>query len=237
MRLLVITSCTGDKAIPPDFPVERKLTIEDFRDPDRLAERERELAAWRLPADQLYTGRQHTQLMAGVRRLRQRFGPEAVTINIVSAGYGLVPEDRPLVPYDATFATMGRSETRAWADYLGIPAAVRRAAADFPIVIFLLGGSYLLAARPPLTARPDQRFVFLAARHEESRLEGLRVTTVPAGAEEATAFGDGRMTVKGRMFDLFARGVVAHRTDLLAAVATDDSAASFLRAVREGMAS
>ena len=57
-----------------------------------------------------------------------------------------------------------------------------------------------------------------------------------AGAEEAPAFGDGRVTVKGRMFDLFARVLARRGEALVASVTDDDSAATFLEAVREGMA-
>jgi len=50
-RLLVISSCTGDKAVK--VPA---LTLDDFADPDRLAQREQELASVRRPAGAMYTG-------------------------------------------------------------------------------------------------------------------------------------------------------------------------------------
>ncbi len=99
MRMLVVSSCTGRKCVSHD----RKLTLEDSRDPYRLRAREAELTGYRVPAHQLYTGLQHVFLMKGVRLLRERFGSSCVAVKIVSASYGLVSETQPLAPYEATF--------------------------------------------------------------------------------------------------------------------------------------
>jgi hypothetical protein len=95
IRLLVITSCTGEKA------VERKeqLVLEDFQDPDRLRNRERELGPWLRPARAMYTGAQHLALMRGVGEIRRTYDNSAVRLWIVSIGYGIVPEDRLIAPY------------------------------------------------------------------------------------------------------------------------------------------
>ena len=233
MRLLVVTSCTLLKKHLPGFPSGRELTIEDFQELSRLTERERELAAWQLPAGRLYTGPQHIQLMAGVTRLRHHLGPEAVTVNVVSAGYGLVPEDQPLVPYEVTFSTMRPEEIRCWADKLDIPESVRQVVADFPLVIFLLGSRYLEAIRLPLDARKDQRFIFLATQKEAQKPKPPRITVVRAGPQEASAFGAGNVSLKGRMFDLFARAIVRQGPELLDKVHQDNQEHSFLEAIRE----
>jgi hypothetical protein len=65
-RLLVISSCTGAKAVK-----EPALTLDDFADPDRLVQREHELAWVRRPAAAMYTGWQHVYLMRGVELFRQ----------------------------------------------------------------------------------------------------------------------------------------------------------------------
>jgi hypothetical protein len=66
-RLLVISSCTGDKVV--NTPAELKL--EDFADAGRLKRREHELASYRRPASVMYTGKQHEYLMRGVDKLRR----------------------------------------------------------------------------------------------------------------------------------------------------------------------
>jgi hypothetical protein len=68
----------------------------------------------------MYRGRQHLRLMDGVRLLRERFGAEAVELYIVSAGYGLVAEERLIAPYEASFNSMTAGQARAWARKLRI---------------------------------------------------------------------------------------------------------------------
>lgn len=68
---MVVTSCTGRKAVDPPG----KLTQADFADPERLRAREAELAPFLTPAGQLYTGQQHVQTMRGVERCAGSTGP------------------------------------------------------------------------------------------------------------------------------------------------------------------
>jgi hypothetical protein len=93
----------------------------------------------------MYIGGQHLALMSGVRLLRGTFGPEAVEVRILSAGYGLVKEPQPIAPYDVTFNAMKKSEIAGWARCLNIPQAVRDAIRGWPLVGFLLGERYLSA--------------------------------------------------------------------------------------------
>jgi len=166
-RLLVISSCTGAKAV--NFPA---LTIADFADSDRLAQREHELASVRRPAGAMYTGWQHVYLMRGVETLRRAFGYDFVDLRILSAGYGLIREDRVICPYDLTFNDMGKPQARTWARRLGVASGVRAALEDVELAIFLLGSRYLDAIGPPIAARDRQRLVFLAKPSESLRLAG-----------------------------------------------------------------
>lgn len=85
MRILVITSRTGEKTVE----TPNALTQADFAaGPAHLASRELGLPA--IPAQDLYAGLQHIRLMDGIRAVRAH--PEsgwAVDLHILSAGYGL----------------------------------------------------------------------------------------------------------------------------------------------------
>ncbi len=231
-HVLVVGSCTSLKR---DDGCPHPLSLDDFRDARRLREREAALAAWRRPAAQMYTGRQHAHAVAGIEALRRRFGHEFAELAIVSAGYGLLREDAPIVPYDVTFTTMSRGEARAWARHLGVAAAVREACAGYPLVVFLLGSRYLETVEPPVAAGGVQRLVFLARPAETNRLAGRGVTIVPAGAREATAHGEGLVALKGKMFRLFALGLARSDGALLEDVLRDDTPASFVRTMRLGL--
>jgi hypothetical protein len=94
MQVLVVTSCTGWKAVTS----RSELTLEDFDDPDKLAAREAQLSGLLRPASVMYTGRQHVAAMRGVDAIRAALGSQSVDVAIVSAGYGVVGETRPIAP-------------------------------------------------------------------------------------------------------------------------------------------
>jgi hypothetical protein len=219
-RLLVISSCTLDKA----ETTLQQLTFDDFADSDRLTRREEELASLRRPAGEMYTGQQHLCLMRGVKTLRRAFGNEYIDLRILSAGYGLIGEDRPIYPYNVTFNDMRRSQARAWARQLGVPSDVRACLVDVEVAIFLLGAKYLDAINPPIPAHSGQRLVFLAAPSESSRLAGAGVVMVSAGQAAATRYRSTNMALKGKMFERFAEALAARR-ELLGEIIADPSPA------------
>ncbi len=227
MKLLVVSSCTGEKDIR-DCPYV--LTETDFDDPSALLQREAELSRWALPAVQLYTGWQHRYTKMGVSAIRQRFGSAACALKIISAGYGLVDEDRNLIPYEATFQGNRKRWIHDRAQRLGIPQALRQAIRDFEVVIFLLGKEYLLSTHPPVIPGQNQRLIFLAPNSKLPFHQNSAV--VPAGLEE-TRFGAGLVALKGKMFELFASGLCA-RPEAWSEVLTDPTAATFLRLVEAG---
>ncbi len=228
MKLLVVSSCTGEKDVR-DCPYP--LTERDFDDPTTLLRREAELSRWALPAVRLYTGWQHRYMIDGVNAIRRKFGSVACALKIISAGYGLVDEDRSLVPYEATFQHKRTRWIRERAQRLGIPQALQRAIRNFEVVIFLLGKEYLIAVHPSsLVPVPNPRLIFLAPNaklpfHPDA-------TIVPAGLEE-TRFGAGLVALKGKMFELFAYGLCGRR-DAWNDVLTDPTAETFLRLVEAG---
>ncbi len=229
MRLLVITSCTGSKR----SECANALQQADFLHPARLKAREAELADLVCPAEDMYTGAQHRHVVAGMSILR-RAGVDA-SLNILSAGYGLIPGDRAIAPYDVTFSTMGRKEARAWARRLGIPAAVRAAIRPYPLVIFLLGDKYLSAIEPPLRAGRGQRLIFFA-RPSEGRLDGPGVVVVPTGQELCARYGAGNIGLKGAMFEALARGVATAPAHWLEAMVADESDRTVQHVLAMGLA-
>jgi hypothetical protein len=141
VRVLVITSCTGEKSV--ESP--KALTLEDFqKGSEHVLGREAEFAELLRPAEQIYTGQQHVRLMRGVVAFRAGHSingrAPALDLQILSAGYGLVPGSQKLAPYDATFQGMSKRELRKWADTLSVPTAFRGAVAGpYDLAIVLLG--------------------------------------------------------------------------------------------------
>jgi hypothetical protein len=230
IKMIVISSCSASKSVE----VSRPIRMSEFADPDRLRNREREMSSHALPAWELYAGRQHIQLMKGVQALRLSFGHDAITLKIVSAGYGLVDEHQPLAPYEATFKELSSGERRKWARTLGIAMDVRTEIRGFPLVVFLLGSAYLDAIEPPVEPEPGQRLLYLAAPGEASRLHGPGVTVVPAGRAAAHSYGDGLVALKGKMFLVLAQALVERGPGLWRRLTKDDTPGTFIDSTGAG---
>ncbi|HAG82055.1 MAG TPA: queuine/archaeosine tRNA-ribosyltransferase [Cyanobacteria bacterium UBA12227] len=214
-RVLVITSCTGEKRYKP----KNQLTLEDFKNSARLQKRHEKLAQFLYPAGQMYTGVQHLRVMEGVQLLRQSLGREAIHLAILSAGYGLISEDKTIVPYEVTFNTMKGYEVNEWAKFLGISQAFERAIVGYDLVFILLGENYLRAAfgsprsgwlRLPVENSSNQTFIFLASHLSANYIPDLAAKTfvLPLSNADAKHYRYGLVGLKGFLFKRFAECVV-----------------------------
>ncbi len=203
MRILVLTTCTGEKAADDD----RKLTAADFKaGAERVAAREKELAASMKPAARMYTGQQHVRLMRGVDAWSKApaangTAPRELALYILSAGHGLIPGKRRIAPYECTFSGMKARELLAWADQLEVPAAFRRVLAGrYDLGLLLLGEDYLRACRLDATVKlggPTLLFCGQAASRRLPNLPGLRA--VPLSNPDATRFSCPLVALKGEL--------------------------------------
>lgn len=145
MRIQILTSCTGAKRFSPDGQLTRK----DFKhlyDRPRFLSLETKLQAYQTPAAELYTGQQHLRLLKGISNFKETCPEAEINLWIVSAGYGLIPAYKPIVPYECTFQGMGVKELQSWSTFLKIPDAVRTFfLQNSDLTIVLLSESYLRA--------------------------------------------------------------------------------------------
>lgn len=65
--------------------------------------------------------------MEGVTLLRKSLGEKAIDVRIISAGYGLISEDKIILPYEISFNTMKKYEVSEFAKFLGIHEAFEKA--------------------------------------------------------------------------------------------------------------
>lgn len=201
MRVLVVTSCTGEKRVEDP----RALTREDFdKGPEHVVARERELGHLLTPAEDLYTGQQHLRLMRGVQALREASRANAagsVDVWVLSAGYGLVPGQRRLAPYDCTFVGMTRRAIHATSDALGIPKEIRNVlAAAYELGLVLLGNAYVEAcALDDAFTLGGPTLLFCSERVAKRlpRLKGMRAVVLDNA--ETRRFSCGLVGLKGEV--------------------------------------
>lgn len=205
-RILIITSCTGEKRCNP----ENQLTQEDFKHAARLRKRQKQLAEFMSPAGEIYTGMQHIQLMEGVRNLRQNLDQLSIEVAIVSAGYGLILESDLIAPYEVTFNSMKGHEIDAWAKRLKIHHSVEKLTSNYDLIFVLLGEKYLRAISLPLTLYEDQTWIFLAPKSSFNLIQGSNPDAfiMPLSNAEAKQYGFGSVGLKGFLFKQFAFAAV-----------------------------
>jgi hypothetical protein len=194
MKITIITSCTGTKAIR--LPLQ--LTQEDFQKGyGHVAERERSLGCEPVCAEAFYRGEQHLRLLRGVHAARER-GID-VRVWIVSAGYGLVPGHRPLYPYDVTFNDMAPVVARWWAQEIGLPQQVQAALAEpAEYGLILLGDRYLDVCQLHAIERAPAATWALCGTASAKRLpKGIRA--LPLRQSDTSQFNAGNIGLKGEV--------------------------------------
>jgi hypothetical protein len=203
VRILIITTCTGEKAVAH----EQGLTVADFRKGDNhVKSRHDDLAKWLTPAEDLYTGQQHVRLMRGVRALWTAplaNGDPRPTADlfILSAGYGFVPGDRRIAPYECTFTGMHGKTLRAWADTLGVPATFRQLLRrQYDLALVLLSDPYLKACAPDRDVAPAGPVVLFCSGAAAKKLPAVpRVRVVGLSKGDAGRFHCGLVGLKGEV--------------------------------------
>ncbi len=225
MKILVITSCTGEKAV--EDPAH--LTLEDFkRGAAHGARRERQLKKKMTSAADLYTGQQHLRLMRGIHALGtsalSNGSKPLIDLRIVSAGYGIVPGTQPLAPYEATFQGMGKAALKAWADSLGVPNAFRKAVAGpYDLGLILLGDDYLDACALDGSVKFGGPTLLFCGKNTLKKLQKQgNLQAVALSNAEAKRFSCGLVALKGELGTRILTGVASDVTFSARLVASSD---------------
>lgn len=211
-RVLIVTSCTSKKLFQP----ENQLKCQDFLDPSLLKTRSKELRQFSCSAKEMYLGTQHLQLMEGIKILRQAFGQNVVDLAIVSAGYGVINENKLIVPYSVTFSTMSNDEIDDWAQFLDIHKNFESLITNYDLIFILLGEHYLRALQLPVKTRASQTLIFLASWGSTHYIQvnSAHTFVLPLSNAEAKTYGYGLVGLKGFLFKQYAQRVVKE-TELL----------------------
>jgi hypothetical protein len=228
MRLLVITSCTGEKSVSDTD----QLTLDDFRQGlEHINTREQSFSELLTPAEQLYTGMQHERLMQGVNevRLAKKFD---LDLWILSAGYGLVPADRKLAPYEATFIGMKKAESRAWAEQLSIAKDVRQVISQpYDLGLILLGDDYLDACAFDNSLVLGGSTIVFCGKNAAKKLPNVEnLIPVTLSNAEAKRFSCALIGLKGELASRLLRKVIADLTGVSKLILAKDKLLDLIEA-------
>ena len=205
LKIRVITACTGAKSVTCDSP----LTFDEVQQIRGGQPVPRALEMPRVPARTLYTGRQHTTLMAGVEAIEGRC---EVDLHILSAAYGLVPGDALLYPYEATFSGLSPKKIDAMSRTLGLASQLEvLLSTPAHVTLILLGSGYMRAARLDTMAFDASRTIVLSAA-SVANLAPQGALFVPLGMPEARRFGATLIALKGLLGARFLQNFAAANT-------------------------
>lgn len=220
LKTLVITSCTGEKKYHPD----NQLLQEDFINGE-LKKKEEELNEYKCKAAEMYTGMQHLRLMEGINSLRKKYGNEILDLYVVSAGYGLIHEDKEIVPYEVTFNTMNANGINEWSKKIQIHQSLDEIINEYDLVFILLGDKYLRAVNLPLNAaKANQKLLVFASGTSKKMVPDIEpYYFIEVGQEDAKSFSYGLVGLKGYLFKLLSQEVIASEGRLLEQIYSDPS--------------
>lgn len=201
-RILVISSCTKKKL--------KQKSGKEFDKKNKGFSSKESL----IPAYQLYRGRHHLYLMEGIGLLRDNFEEGIVSLKILSAGYGLIDENKKIAPYDKSLNKMGKNQIIEWGRKQQIKKKLCEMAKDFNIIVFLLGNKYLQAIDFPMF-REDQKVIFFSSAEGGKIIpEKNNYFLFYAGVKEAGIFKASPIWFKGYLFKLICKEVIKN-PDLL----------------------
>lgn len=157
MRIVIIGSCTQKKQYTP----KEMATCADLDDSAIRRQKVFDLQAYMLPAIEMYKGRQHLYTKEAFQNLRNILGENQVKFYILSAGYGLIPYDAEIVPYECSLRNLGTKKIRARGKVLGCPTVFREVTVGSDLIFVLLGEQYLYLLDLPLVLPPEPKYLFL----------------------------------------------------------------------------
>jgi len=148
LKILVLTECVATKKYDPSKePIKSTLERYGLQVPGcdlEYEEKYREaLKQYVLPARQMYEG-SFKFIKELVTEFRKK--GDKVQLLIISARYGLIDENTPIIPYQCTFKGLNKNEIRERAKALQIYERLIEAIRNewFDLSIVILGKNYLL---------------------------------------------------------------------------------------------
>lgn len=207
MDCLILSACTGSKSRSSRIGCEEIDTNSDEVLSSKYPT---------VPAEDLYTGREHNHVTSAYSQLHQI---STVDWYILSAGYGLVNHRKPIVPYECTFRS-SKQELVTRADRLDIdPTGLRkqdliRAIAEaknipddimriierkYDLLFIILGREYLLAATEGLESIPDETVGYAFASERSAEYIG-DCRRIPATETERNMLETTDIELRGKMF-------------------------------------
>lgn len=203
MRILIIDQCSGTKSYPESHPVVDQEGTRNA-DAEELLE---SLDIEGIQANDLYTGKQQKRISEAVHTLRRK--NHEVERYFISAGFGLISDEKRLPPYEATFNSMSKAEIAERKEGFQITERLTEIidTGDFDVVFLALGSKYYEAIELDSLLRSVPADTAVVLFNQESLEEDGQIVSVPARTEQGKEYGSTVVGLKGTYLMNFAAAV------------------------------
>ena len=202
-NILIISSCTKKKALPNTNSLSwNELNTQQKR--DRWVKENVD----KLPAKQLYMGHQMKLILKGIELLRMKYYVDHM---IISAGFGLVPENENLPSYDSSFNALTKAEIIERSKNLQIKIKLDELNSNYDMIYLALGKEYLTSVLPLNNTFKAKEIVHFSRQPLEMQNEVQVIETPFLGKKDTNLlpFGiGGSISAKGGVLYNYAQYII-----------------------------
>ena len=162
-------------------------------------------------ARDMYLGLGHLKCVEGINLLQKN--NVDVDLYILSFGKGLVNENTVIDTYNVDHSHMTKSRVSEMSDNVNIYNDINNIIDKYDIAIFLLGKHHIEALKLPFKkTKPNEKIIFFTPSNNNIPKD---YTIISAGNAETKLFSYGSISLKGYMFNLLCREIIASDKKLL----------------------
>jgi HEPN domain-containing protein len=183
-KILVLTNCTAEKSVDmnlvrqilsraglpiPSFDLYREQTYREL------------LKQLSRPAKEMYSGPTFRAVLNLVNELRKC--GKKVHLYIISARYGVVEENEPIIPYDATLKGMQQKDLTKWREERKVIQRLTEIIQRerYELAIVALPKEYAQAILDFLEKKPVQQTIIITTRTVVRKLQKADIIALPGG--------------------------------------------------------
>lgn len=163
IKVLIITSCSGEKKISIDNPALAK----DIDNIELRIKKEEELDKYKLKAHEMFISNQNIMLSEAINNVKN------IEISYLSSAYGIIDKDDFVIPYEINFSVISLNEIDKRSEFLRINEEVYYKCKKYDLVFFLLNSEYIRFLNLPLNLSEKTKQIFIVSNKDDKFLSNV----------------------------------------------------------------
>ncbi|GIW22595.1 MAG: hypothetical protein KatS3mg068_1602 [Candidatus Sericytochromatia bacterium] len=163
IKILIITSCSGEKKINVDNPAIAK----EIDNIELRIKKEEELKEYKLTAKEMFISNQNIILNLAISNIKN------IDICYLSSAYGLINQDELVIPYDINFSAMSLNDIDNRSKFLKINEESYYKCKNYDLIFFLLNIEYIRFLNLPINLPESKKQIFIISSKDEKFLSNI----------------------------------------------------------------